>query len=135
MESSKSFRDSKNLGGSKNINDKKEQEIVVTTTMSKGYQITVPSVIRKALGLEPGDAVNFRMERGQAVLKKMPTREEQIRAMLKEFDKLNEEYEKRMTPEQKEFAKMTAGWTARQYREYIDSLPETKQYWKVKYGV
>ncbi len=135
MESSKSFRDSKNLGGSKNINDKKEQEIVVTTTMSKGYQITVPSVIRKALGLEPGDAVNFRMERGQAVLKKMPTREEQIRAMLKEFDKLNEEYEKRITPEQKEFAKMTAGWTARQYREYIDSLPETKQYWKAKYGV
>lgn len=135
MESSKSFRDSKNLGGSKNINDKKEQEIVVTTTMSKGYQITVPSVVRKALGLEPGDAVNFRMERGQAVLKKMPTREEQIRAMLKEFDKLNEEYEKRMTPEQKEFAKMTAGWTARQYREYIDSLPETKQYWKAKYGV
>lgn len=134
-ENSKKMESSKSLGDSKNINETKEKEIIVTTTMSKGYQITVPSVIRKALGLEPGDAVDFRMERGQAVLKKMPTREEQIRAMLKEFDKLNEEHEKRMTPEQKEFAKMTAGWTARQYREYIDSLPETKQYWKEKYGV
>lgn len=126
---------SKSLGDSKNKNQTKEKEIIVTTTMSKGYQITVPSVIRKALGLEPGDAVDFRMERGQAVLRPAETQEQKVRRIFDELDRMRIEREKRMTPKQKEFAKMTAGWTARQYREYIDSLPETKQYWKEKYGV
>lgn len=40
----------------------KKKEVKVTTTMSKAYQITVPSVIRKALGLMPGDPVDFRLE-------------------------------------------------------------------------
>ncbi len=110
-------------------------EIIVTTTMSKAYQITVPSVIRKALGLEPGDPVDFKMERGRAILRRAETREEQVRRVFAELDRLKEEREKQMTPEQLEMAKKMAGWTINQYHEYYDNLPETKAYLKEKYGI
>lgn len=113
----------------------KENEQTVTTTMSKAYQITVPSIVRKALGLMPGDSVDLKVEKGRAILRKAETREEQVKAMLEEFDQLNKQHRKRMTPEQKKFAKMAAGWTVNQYHEYFDSLPEAKAYIKEKYGV
>ena len=56
-----------------------ENKTVVTTTMSKAYQITVPSVVRKALGLEPGDPVDFEIDRGRAILVRAETREEKIK--------------------------------------------------------
>lgn len=113
----------------------RKSEISVTTTMSKAYQITVPSVVRKALGLMPGDPVDFQLKQGRAVLVRAETREERVKRMLTELDKIRAEQERQMTPEQKAFAKMAAGWTANQYREYIDNLPETKAYMKEKYGV
>ncbi len=113
----------------------KENRTVVTTTMSKAYQITVPSVVRRALGLMPGDPVEFRMERGRAVLVRAETREEKIKRVFAELDRMKVEREKQMTSEQKEFAKMSAGWTINQYHEYYDNLPETKAYIKEKYGV
>lgn len=113
----------------------KENAKIVTTTLSKAYQITVPSVIRKALGMAPGDTVEFVIERGQAVLRKAETREEQVKRVFAELDRIRAEQEKQMTPEQKAFAKMAVGWTANQHREYIDNLPETKAYIKEKYGV
>ena len=115
----------------KNEGDK----IVVTTTVSKAYQITVPSVVRKVLGLAPGDPVDFEIEKGQAVLKKAETKEEKIRRVFAELDRMKEAREKHMTPEQKAFAKMSAGWPINQYHEYYDGLPETKAYVKEKYGV
>lgn len=112
-----------------------ENEVKVTTTMSKAYQITVPSVVRKALGLMPGDPVDIKMERGQAVMRRAETREERIKRAFANLERLKQEREKRMTPEQKKFAEMSAGWTVNQYREYIDNLPETKQHLKEKYGI
>lgn len=113
----------------------KEQQTTVTTIMSKAYQITVPSVVRKALGLMPGDSVDFVMERGRAVLVRAETHEEKMKRIFADLDRIRAEQERQMTPEQKRFAKMAAGWTANQYREYIDNLPETKAYVKDKYGV
>lgn len=115
--------------------EKRQKETLVTTTMSKAYQITVPSVVRKALGLTPGDPVNFKMERGRVVLMRAETQAERMKRIFANLDRIRAEEEKRMTPQQKEFAKMAAGWTANQYREYIDNLPETKAYRKEKYGV
>lgn len=109
----------------------KEQKTIVTTTMSKAYQITVPSVVRKALGLMPGDPVDFRIERGRAVMQRAETREEQVKRIFAEL----EEWRKGLPEETQAKIKQHAGWTANQYREYIDELPETKAYRKKKYGV
>lgn len=103
----------------------------VTTTMSKAYQITVPSVIRKALGLEPGDPVDIRMERGRAVMRRAETREEQVKRVFAELD----EWREGLSPEIRAKIKQYAGWTASQMREYADELPESKAYRKEKYGI
>lgn len=113
----------------------KENSTIVTTTISKGYQVTVPSIIRKALGLLPGDPVDFKLEKGYVAMSKAESREERIRRVFAELDEIREREFARMTPAQKKFAKEVAGWTAKQYRDYIDNLPETKQYVKEKYGV
>ena len=42
---------------------------VASHVTSKG-QITIPAAVRRALGLEPGDRVVFRVERGRAILAK-----------------------------------------------------------------
>ena len=109
----------------------KENKTVVTTTMSKAYQITVPSVIRKALGLEPGDPVDFEIERGRVTLVRAETREEKIRRAFADLD----EWREGLSDEVKENIKKYAGWTANQHREYYDSLPESKVYMKEKYGI
>ena len=113
----------------------KENKVSVTTTMSKAYQITVPSVVRKALRLEPGDPVEFEMEQGRAVLVRAETREEKIKRVFADLDKIRERELSRMTAEQKERIEMSKGWTVNQYHEYIDNLPETKAYIKEKYGI
>lgn len=103
----------------------------MTTTMSKAYQITVPSVIRKALGLMPGDPVDFRLEGGSAVLVRAETREEKIKRVFADLD----EWRDSLSDEVKENIKKHAGWTVKQYHEYYDNLPETKTYLEKKYGV
>lgn len=109
----------------------KENRTVVTTTMSKAYQITVPSVIRKALGLEPGDPVDFKIDRGRAVLVRAETREEKVKRAFAELD----EWRENLPDEVKENIKKYAGWTANQHRAYYDSLPEAKAEMKEKYGI
>ena len=44
---------------------------VPATVTSKG-QITLPKAVREALGLEAGDEVLFRVQRGRAILAKVP---------------------------------------------------------------
>lgn len=105
------------------------------STLSSAYQITVPSVVRKAMGLVVGDKLEFTMNGNAVAITKTKTQKELVEEMLQTFDRMNKEQERRMTPEQKKFAKMSAGWTINQYHEYFDSLPETKAYIKEKYGV
>lgn len=112
-----------------------ENKTVVTTTMSKAYQITVPSVVRKALGLEPGDPVDFEIDRGRAMLVRAETREEKIKRVFADLDRIRERELSYMTVGQKKRIEMSKGWTINQYHEYIDKLPETKAYMKEKYGV
>lgn len=107
----------------------------IEMTMSAGYQFTAPSVLRKTLGLRPGDKVIIDTDMAPMTVEKAATREEQVKEMVAEFDRLNKEFSERQTPEQKEFAEMAKGWTISQYHEYIDNLPETKTYIKEKYGV
>ena len=107
----------------------------VETTLSKSYQITLPSAIRKALRLEAGDPLEIEMRGSEVVVKRAETREEKVRRAFEELDRMVEEHRKNMTPEQKAFAEKTKGWTANQLREYIDNLPETRAYYKEKYGI
>lgn len=109
-------------------------------TMSAGCQVTVPSAIRRLLGLKPGDRMIFDAETLDANTQKITvgkalSREERVRAVMEEMERLRVEHQKQMTPEQKKFAEMTAGWTVNQYHEYIDNLPETRTYLREKYGV
>ncbi len=107
----------------------------IKAKLSNGFQITVPSMVRKALGLEAGDTLDIALEGNRAVLVKAETREETIARVFAEMDRINEEARKRMTPEQKKRWEMMKGWTVNQYHEYFDNLPETKAYLKEKYGV
>lgn len=104
-------------------------------TMSAGYQVTVPSALRKLLNLKPGDKLVFDTDAQKPTVEKALTREEQIKMIFAELERLNVEHRKHMTPEQKKFAEMSAGWTVRQYHEYFDNLPETQAYLREKYGV
>lgn len=103
----------------------------VVTTMSKAYQITVPSVMRKALGLIPGDSVDIKLEKGRMVITRAETHEEKVKRAFAELDKWRES----LPDETKELIKKHAGWTVNQYHEYYDNLPETKAYLEKKYGV
>lgn len=104
---------------------------VVTTTMSKAYQITVPSVIRKFLRLAPGDPVDFKVKNGNIVLVKAETHEKKVKRLVDEL----EEWRNSLPDEVKDKIKEHAGWTVNQYHEYYDNLPETKAYLEEKYGV
>lgn len=115
-------------------NSKKSKKVVMTT-MSKAYQITVPSVVRKMLGLEPGDGVDFEALGDGVRLTKAMSREEKIERAVAKLEQLKIEREKTMTPEQKKIVEMTKGWTVNQFHEYFDNLPETKAYLEEKYGV
>lgn len=104
-------------------------------TLSKGYQISLPAVVRKELGVVAGDTVEFVRCEGGVVIKRMMSREEQVREMLAEFDRINAEYMSGSTAEQRKFDEVAKGWTAAEYREYKDNLAVTKEYNKEKYGV
>ncbi len=98
--------------------------------MSKGYQITVPSVVRKVLGLEPGDPVMFDLEKGRVVLRRGETQEEQMKEALARLD----DWREGLPEKSKELIKKHAGWTVNQCHEYYDNLPETQAYLREKYG-
>ena len=109
-------------------------------TLSAGSQVTVPSAIRRLLGLKPGDKMIFDADTLDTKTQKVTvgkalSREEQVQTVMEELERLRIEHQKQMTPEQKKFAEMTAGWTVNQYHEYFDNLPETQAYLKEKYGV
>lgn len=100
-------------------------------TLSAGYQFTAPSALRKMLNLKPGDKIVIDTDRNPITIEKAETHEEKVRRVFAELDKWRES----LPEETKEKMKQHAGWTAKQYREYIDNLPETKAYVKEKYGV
>ena len=108
----------------------KEQARTMTTTLSKAYQVTVPSAVRKVLGLRPGDPVDFRIERGRVMLGRAETREERVKRIFGELA----EWREGLSDETKEKIQKQAGWTINQYHEYYDNLPETKAYLREKYG-
>ena len=110
------------------MNKIKEGE-VVTTTMSRAYQITVPSVVRKALGLMPGDPVDLELRKGQVVLKKAESHGDRVKRVFAELD----EWRESLPAEAKDLIKKHAGWTVNQFHEYYDNLPETKARMKEKY--
>jgi len=107
----------------------------IEATMSIGYQMTVPSALRKRLGLKPLDKLVFDTDKAEVTVEKGESREEKIKHILEDLDHLKKEREKTMTPKQKKFAEMSRGWTINQYHEYFDNLPETQEYIKEKYGV
>lgn len=108
-----------------------QERIIITTTMSKAYQVTLPAVFRKKLQLEAGDEIVFEEVRDGILLKKAQTKKERIEAMMARLD----EWRDNLSQETKERIKQHAGWTINQYHEYYDNLPETKAYIKEKYGI
>jgi AbrB family looped-hinge helix DNA binding protein len=57
-------------------------------TISPKHQITIPAVMRDALGLQPGDKIEFRLEGGNVLEMrvKRPKPSETIAAILGQFD-------------------------------------------------
>ncbi len=57
-------------------------------TINLKYQITIPAVMRDALGLQPGDKIEFRLEAGNVLelRVKRPKPSETIAAILEQFD-------------------------------------------------
>lgn len=108
---------------------------IATSTLSKVYQVTVPSSVRQELGLEPGDKVDFELVNGEIIIKKALTLDEQVDDLIAELDRINAEADRRLTPEQKRLNEMTRGWTVNQFHEYFDNTPEHMAYIKEKYGV
>ncbi len=104
-------------------------------TLSAGYQITVPSRVRKLLKLEPGDKLVFDIGGEKLTAKKALTRKEQIEEFFAEMERLDKKYDPYRTPKQKKMKEVTKGWTVNQFHRYFDGLPETKAYIKEKYGV
>ncbi len=107
----------------------------ITLKLSSVNQITLPSALRKILGVQAGDELEVKVVNNAIQLKKAETTEEAVRRIFRELDELRLKREKTFTPEQKAFAEKSRGWTANQYREYIDNLPETIAHRKEKYGI
>lgn len=103
----------------------------VEATMSAGFQFTMPSLLRKELGLKPGDKIVFDTDKKNITVEKAETHEEKVRRAFAELAKWRES----LPDEVKESIKKHAGWTVNQYHEYYDNLPETKTYLEEKYGV
>jgi antitoxin PrlF len=56
-------------------------------TLSPKHQITIPAAIRDALGLRPGDKIEFKLEAGVLELRvKRPNPAETIAAVLAQYD-------------------------------------------------
>lgn len=103
----------------------------VVTKISSGYQITLPSALRKALGLGAGDDIVLEERDGGVLLKKALTREEKLEQMFTDL----KEWREGLPEETKKLIEKHAGWTANQYHRYYDNLPETREYIRKKYGV
>lgn len=104
--------------------------IHVTAKLSSSYQITVPSVLRKALNLEVGDEVEMLETEAGILFKKQKSHEERVKQAFAEIDKWREG----LSDESKGLIKKYAGWTVKQYHGYLDNLPETKTRMEEKYG-
>ncbi len=113
------------------MDNSKENKKVVTTTISKAYQITVPSAVRKMLGLKPGDVVDFKMLGDRVTLSKAMSHEDKVKQAFADLDRWRES----LPSKTKKLIEKHAGWTVNQLHEHYDNLPETKNYLKEKYGV
>ncbi len=80
-----------------------------TTTLSKSYQVTIPSAMRKVFKLEAGDTIEVVECREGILLKKALSREEKIKRVFEDL----EEWRERLPSEAKDDISKTAGWTAK----------------------
>lgn len=106
-------------------------DFVVTTTISKANQITLPSALRKEFQLQAGDEIEMQKTKEGIFLRKALTKEEKIKQAMAELDR----WRNGLSDETQKLIKKHAGWTVNQLHEYYDNLPETKNYLKEKYGV
>ena len=103
----------------------------VEVVMSSANQITVPSQLRKMLGLKAGDKLAFHLGDKAITITKAESDEEKTRRIFRQLD----EWRESLPEEVKENIKKHAGWTANQYHEHYDNTPEHKAYIKEKYGI
>lgn len=103
---------------------------LVRAKISSVGQITLPSTIRKLIGVGAGDEVELIADGDVVFMKKPETLEENIARVSRELDNLNQS----LPDEVKENIRKHAGWTVSQYHEYYDKLPETREQVRAKYG-
>lgn len=103
---------------------------LIRAKISSVGQITLPSAIRKLIGVKAGDEIELVADDGVVFMKKPETLEENISRVSRELDELNQT----LPDNVKENIKKYAGWTVSQYREYYDNLPETKKKIRAQYG-
>lgn len=104
---------------------------VVRAAVSQSNQMTLPSSIRKKLGIKSGGAVEF-VDVGQhVILRRAETQEEAVKRLFQELD----EWREQLPQNVKDNIKKRAGWTVNQYHGYFDNLPENVAKRKEKYGI
>lgn len=103
----------------------------VDAAISSANQITLPQRLRKELNLKAGDKISFNFAGGDIRVTKAETHEEKVKRVFADLEKWRDG----LSDETKKLIKERAGWTANQYREYIDSQPEVIAARKERYGI
>lgn len=104
---------------------------LVRTRVSSVGQITLPSAIRKLMGIGAGDEIELIADGDTVIMKKPETLEENIMRVSRELDEINNS----LPDEVRENIKKHAGWTVSQYREHYGQLPEARKRVRAKYGL
>ncbi|MBQ9020013.1 AbrB/MazE/SpoVT family DNA-binding domain-containing protein [Candidatus Saccharibacteria bacterium] len=103
---------------------------VFRARISSSGQVTIPVEVRKKLGVEKNDAVEFVVGEDEILMKRPRTWDEYF----EEQEKWVEE-EKKRSPAFAERLKKDAGKTANELRDEWMSSPEGIKYYKEKYGI
>jgi len=67
-------------------NDPQQEESVLTSTVTAKAQTTLPSGVRKALGVKPGDKVSYVIRGDEAIIRKAAEDDEQDPALVAFLD-------------------------------------------------
>lgn len=106
-------------------------EVLATLKISSVGQVTLPSAIRKRMGVGFGDEIDIVGDGEELLLRRPETLEENIERVSRELDELKQA----LPNEVKQNIQKHAGWTASQYREYYGALPEARERVRAKYGL
>lgn len=106
-------------------------EVLATLKISSVGQVTLPSSIRKMMGVGFGDEIDIVGDGKELFLRRPETLEENIERVSRELDELRQA----LPDEVRQNIQKHAGWTAGQYREYYGSLPEAREQVRMKYGL